>query len=108
MGQKEFEQYAINEGLNTFDDEELDRQYANWLDEVNGDVVICGMSYYASTALEKLDPIAYRCGYTDWLDSVRDTYTELDNGDYCLTDELEGYRDAWEAIEQRAEEEADV
>lgn len=47
-----------------------ENQYDTMLDEVYGDVEIAGLSYSTSRALEQLDPIAYRTGYNDWLDSL--------------------------------------
>lgn len=43
--------------------------YNDFIDETNEPVTIMGMNYDPSRALEELDPIAYRCGYVDWLDS---------------------------------------
>jgi hypothetical protein len=43
-------------------------QYRNELDEFYP-VEIAGMSFCASRILEELDPIAFSCGFDDWLDS---------------------------------------
>ena len=53
--------------------------YDDMLDEVYGDVKIgCG-TYYASNVLKEVDPIAYRCGRTDWECSViEDVQYELE------------------------------
>lgn len=47
----------------------LEAEYRDMLDEVYETVNICGYTYDAGYALKQLDPIAYRCGYVDWLDS---------------------------------------
>lgn len=38
----------------------------------NGDIEICGLSYDVAAAFDKLDPIAFNCGMTDYYDSLRD------------------------------------
>lgn len=56
-------------------------RYNEMLDEVYGDVTICGYTYDSSYALKEVDPIAYQCGKNDWLDSLDndefDEYKEL-------------------------------
>lgn len=43
--------------------------YNDWLDELYGDTDIAGMQYQTSRVLREVDPIAYRTGLDDWLDS---------------------------------------
>lgn len=69
------------------------------LDE-SEDVNICGMSYSQSHALKEIDPIAYRCGLSDFTSE----YYELD-GLYYENDEVEAIR---EEVESEAEEEAEA
>ena len=57
-------------------DYELEELYKNFIDETTEPVKIWGMEYDASRALYELDPIAYRVGFSDWLDS-------LDNCEDC-------------------------
>ena len=38
------------------------------LDEIYGEVKICGHEYYASHVLSLVDEVAYRWGKNDWLD----------------------------------------
>lgn len=40
-------------------------QYMEMLDDVYGEVTICGMTYSAGAALEACDPVAFRCGLGD-------------------------------------------
>lgn len=40
-------------------------QYQDMLNDVYGDVTICGMTYGQGDALEALDPVAFRCGLSD-------------------------------------------
>lgn len=49
---------------------ELDDRYQEFLREIYGESVeICGYNYDTPRALNELDPTAYRCGFSDWLDS---------------------------------------
>lgn len=43
--------------------------YRDMLDDVYGDVTVAGMTYTTSRALEVLDPIAFRVGFSDWTDA---------------------------------------
>lgn len=60
------------EELDNFDPSEyIDcDQYNDFLDGVYGDIEICGIGYAASIALKRVDPIAYRCGFNDYVDSI--------------------------------------
>ena len=49
---------------------QLEEMYDEMLDDVYGDIEICGYHYPASKALFDVDPTAYRCGFNDWLDSM--------------------------------------
>tara|TARA_R100001510_G_C7649768_1_gene207238 strand:- start:1631 stop:1825 length:195 start_codon:yes stop_codon:yes gene_type:complete len=51
--------------LNEYDAEEM---YDEWLDSM-GEVEVCGLTYCASRVLKEIDPIAYRCGFNDFLDA---------------------------------------
>ena len=50
-------------------DRELHELYDQMLDDCYEPVKIAGCEYGVSTALKNVDPIAYRCGFNDWLDS---------------------------------------
>ena len=43
--------------------------YADMLDEVYGVVTVAGMEYNTAYVLRNVDPIAFRCGLVDYLDS---------------------------------------
>jgi hypothetical protein len=64
------------------EDGDLDVRYKDMLDEVYGDFMD---SYPASRVLEAVDPIAYRVGFSEWLDSeLGETITEeepIDDGE---------------------------
>ena len=55
---------------------ELYRMYDDSLDEIWGDIAIAGLQYNCSIVLPKVDPVAYRCGFNDWLDSMSDSISE--------------------------------
>jgi vacuolar-type H+-ATPase subunit D/Vma8 len=78
-----------------------DDTYSDFLDEIYGEIDICGYKYYASYALQKLDPIAYDCGFSDYCDS-------LDNSDFKefieLENELEELQNELEELENELEE----
>jgi hypothetical protein len=50
------------------DDTDLHEYYDDMLNETYGEIDL-GCSYSASETLKAVDPIAYRCGFSDWLDS---------------------------------------
>lgn len=48
---------------------ELLEQYDDFLDE-SGEFTVGGCTFRPSYILKELDPIAYRCGYLDYADSM--------------------------------------
>ena len=54
---------------NGLTDYDLHERYNDMLDECNEPARVAGMEYQTSRALALLDPIAYRCGFNDWLDA---------------------------------------
>ena len=40
--------------------------------DCEGPVELCGMTYSASYVLQEIDPVAYRCGFNDYVDSLTD------------------------------------
>ena len=61
------------------DPDDYVEQYEEMLDEVHGDFL--GMN--ASYILKEMDPVAYRCGLLDYLDSLDQDEEKMDN-DECL------------------------
>lgn len=60
--------------------------YDNMLDECYEIIRIGSLTYYPSEVLEKTDPIAYRCGLSDWADSeYSDCLYNLERLDYGET-----------------------
>lgn len=50
-------------------DYELHERYDDMLDECYGTASVAGMEFNTAHALWALDPIAYRRGFHDWIDS---------------------------------------
>lgn len=55
------------EELENNDNEE---EYDDMLDSCYPDIEIMGMTYSTSKVLSEVDPIAYRCGHSDYNDSL--------------------------------------
>lgn len=53
-------------------DYELEELYKEMLDDCYEPVKIAGYEYAVSQALYEVDPIAYRVGFNDWLDTLED------------------------------------
>ena len=57
-------------------------QYQEMLNDVYGDVTICGMTYGQGDALEALDPVAFRCGLGDYESEIQSELEEaIENED---------------------------
>ena len=55
-----------------------------------GAVFVVGIEFYPSRILELMDPIAYRCGYSDWQDSNQfDLEDSIHNEDYSEIEWIE-------------------
>ena len=51
-------------------DHELETRYKDMLDECYETIKVCGYEYQPSRVLEEVDPVAFRCGFADWLNSM--------------------------------------
>lgn len=51
-------------------EESLMAMYDDMIDETTGEVVIGSLTYAASRVLREVDPIAYRVGFSEWLDGA--------------------------------------
>lgn len=77
--------------IDTFeiDQDKYKESYKELIDE-RGPVFVAGMKFTASRILEELDPIAFRCGLNDYVDSL----SLSDDEDYqALESELEELED---------------
>ena len=50
--------------------------YRDLIDELGGEVTVAGIKFCASRILEELDPIAFRCGLNDYVDTLDVTEDE--------------------------------
>lgn len=71
-------------------------EYEDVLDDIYGDITICGMKYPSGRALKELDPVAFRCGKVDYEDSLDHqwecgecgiVYDDEDDADKCCKPE---------------------
>lgn len=87
--------------IRNFSYESTDDEYDSYLDEIYGDIDICNTPYSASYAFKTLDPIAYRCGKSDY-----DSEKDLDDVEEYqkLTEELEELEDRESDLESEIEE----
>lgn len=80
--------------------------YDEMLNECYGDVNICGYEYSAAYALEQIDPIAYRCGMSDYYDSLySDILYELEMLDDGRFTDIYGFEIEHKEDEEEEEEE---
>lgn len=87
--------------IDAFEYESSEDEYDSHLDDVYGQVEICGYTYGAAYALKELDPTAYRCGKSD-----HDSSMDLDDiPEYkALTDELEELENQRDDLEVEIED----
>jgi len=53
-----------------YSEQDMADQFDGMLDDCYGTVSVAGMEYDTARALKELDPIAYRCGLLDYVDSL--------------------------------------
>ena len=83
MNYTEKQKTAITDQLEPISDRELYQRYDDSLDECFGGVMVAGFNYPTSVALKNTDPIAYRCGFSDWLDcEIGEIITDEIDGQY--------------------------
>ena len=78
-----------------------DCYWDDYLDEIYGEVEICGHEYYASRALYLVDEVGYRCGKNDWLDG------EYQDIVYSLERMMDGGEEEYYGVTVRYEEVCD-
>lgn len=64
-----------------------DESYDEWLDEISEPYELGYSTFYPSDVLKNCDPTAYRCGFGDYQESMResiedDVINEVDEDDY--------------------------
>lgn len=92
----------VKENLKPIDLEEL---YRNMIDECEPVVKVGGLSFTPSRIIEELDPTAFRCGVSDYADSlIGETISEEIDGEYYNLDEVNDIRDEIESELDEEEE----
>ena len=99
---KSFEERVNDRALLELTAVDMDQLYDDMLDECNPDIKIGNIAFSACRILSELDPTAYRCGYSDFTDSVSDQYLEMSDGQYYNVDEIDTIRSE---VEDEIEEE---
>lgn len=69
MNKDELKDKMFQERVQDLDKVDVDERYDDMLDEC-GTVEVGSLTFDASRVLKELDPIAYNCGFSDWLDSA--------------------------------------
>jgi hypothetical protein len=90
---------AIDELMERIRDElspvDADKSYDDFLDECYSFESVGGIFKYMqpSKVLEKMDPTAYRCGFSDWLDGEDLIDVGVGDCEYYLKEDMEQVRD---------------
>ena len=85
-----------------------DYYWDDCLDDVYGEVEICGYKYCASRALSLVDEVAYRCGKNDWLDGeYQDIVYSLERMEDGEEEKYFGVTVRYEEVSDDEEEEED-
>ena len=53
--------------------------YDDFLDDIYGEVNICGYEYYSSYVWKQIDSIAYDCGFDDYLNMLFEDVVEIED-----------------------------
>lgn len=85
--------------MNAQEIEPTEEQYEELLNEIYGDVEIAGFSYATGYALKELDPIAFRCRYSDYCasetrwecDECGSEYDNEEEAEECCQEEEEEF-----------------
>lgn len=84
-------------------DRTLDEMYREMLDSCYEEVEICGNKYCVSRVLKEVDPTAYRCGFSDWLNSEISEKIITEHGGKYYDGELKIPEDFSELLEDMDE-----
>jgi len=100
---------ALRDDLDRFelDVDDYESEYNETLDEA-GPVTIGRLTYDASYVLQKVDPVAWRCGLVDYVDGLEvedsEEYQAIEEKIEELEEEIEGLLDSIEELEEEIEE----
>lgn len=72
-------QWAIDNNLTTYNREDL---FDDMLNDCEPMVKLCGLEYQPADTLKSVDPVAYRCAVSDYVDSLLTDgqFVELEDG----------------------------
>lgn len=101
FNEEEITEEEFNKQLEGCIAEYIDNNYDDLLDEDTEEYQIGYLTFYASDVLKNCDPVAYRCGQSDYESSIlEEAENELENRGYY---EING--DTFEIEEEEEEEE---
>lgn len=86
------------------DEDEAESAYVEMLDECYGKIKIGYLSWPASQVLEEMDPIAFRCGLSDFISNEVTECPERFEGYTELQEELSELQDELSDLESELEE----
>lgn len=90
-------EWLEDNGKDVYTYSELEDLYEETLDDIYDDVEIGNLSYSTGWVLRKVDPVAFRCGVSDWsseeFEEVGDVYARKDD-----------YEEAIEALSEKENE----
>ena len=97
----EIDKEEVQEKIDSFelDEDDYEDQYIEMLDEE--EVIVCGMAFCPSRILSELDPTAYACGLSDYVDGID---KEEDEEYKELVEELESLETQVITLEEEIEE----
>lgn len=94
-----------NKILETLSPIDVEEAYREMLDDCYETVEVGGLSFCPSRVVEELDPTAFRCGMSDYADSMSDQWIEV-CGDYYDLDKIMEIRD--DIVSELEDEDADL
>lgn len=81
-----------------------DGEYVDYLDEIYGDVEVCGQTFGSGDLLRDADPVAFRCGKSDYESEIQsELESQLCGGDSADIEFIDG--DEWELSDGEEDEE---
>jgi hypothetical protein len=87
LNEEEITKEEFNEQLEGCITEYVDNNYDDLLDEDNEEYRIGYLTFSASEVLKNCDPVAYRCGFSDYESEVlEEAENELENSGYYEID----------------------
>ena len=83
-------------GFESIDNYDLRERFEDMLNDCYPPVSICGYEYEAGRTLKEIDPIAFDCGFADWISSELDENLEEVEGEFFAKDDCESVRESLE------------